>query len=78
MMLEFVRTLYQRNKTSHFCTLRSDMLMTFHDCKRQDIYKQDPCHDFAFYIQYAGYNHRGYLWNPWYCPDEVNFCLPFF
>ncbi|KAL5248257.1 hypothetical protein ACHWQZ_G017439 [Mnemiopsis leidyi] len=53
MMLIFVRTLYQRNKTSHFCTLRSDMLMSFHDCKIQDIYKQDPCHDFAFYIQYA-------------------------
>ena len=27
--------------------------MTFHDHKHQDIYKQDPCHDFAFYIQFA-------------------------
>ena len=27
--------------------------MSFHDYKIQDVYKQDPCHDFAFYIQYA-------------------------
>lgn len=53
MMMMFVKTLYQRNKTAHFCTLRSDMLMSFHDNKVQEIYKQDPCHDFAFYIQYA-------------------------
>lgn len=53
MMLKFVRTLYLKNKTPHFCTLRADLLMSFHDSRQQGIYKEDPCHDFAFYIHYA-------------------------
>lgn len=48
MILQFLRTLFLRTHNSHYCTLRSELLMSFHDKDVSDILSIDSCHKFAW------------------------------
>ncbi|OXU31236.1 hypothetical protein TSAR_014770 [Trichomalopsis sarcophagae] len=48
MVLQFLRTLFLRTKNVHYCTLRAELLMAFHDLEVQDIISVDPCHKFTW------------------------------
>lgn len=46
-LLQFLRTLYLRTQISHYCTLRSDLLMSLHDMESA-ICSTDRCYKFAW------------------------------
>merc|ERR1719361_1693335 len=48
MTLQFLRTLFLRTRSVHYCTLRSELLMALHDREVQDIIGVDPCHKFTW------------------------------
>lgn len=48
MVLQFLRTLFLRTRNVHYCTLRAELLMTFHDMKVTDIFQEDPCYKFTW------------------------------
>lgn len=48
MVLQFLRTLFLRTRTVHYCTLRAELLMALHDLEVQDIISVDPCHKFTW------------------------------
>ncbi|XP_003741538.1 negative elongation factor B [Galendromus occidentalis] len=48
MVLQFLRTLFIKTKSVHYCTLRVELLMALHDGDIQDITQIDSCHKFAW------------------------------
>ena len=48
MVLQFLRTLFLRTRNVHYCTLRAELLMAFHDMKITDIFQEDPCYKFTW------------------------------
>lgn len=46
-LVQFLKTLYLRTHISHYCTLRSDIIMSLHE-KDSSIRSSDPCHKFAW------------------------------
>jgi len=46
-LLQFLRTLYLRTNTSHYCTLRADIVMCLHDTD-SPICGSDRCYKFAW------------------------------
>lgn len=46
-LLQFLRTLYLRTQTSHYCTLRADIVMCLHDSENP-ICSTDHCYKFAW------------------------------
>ncbi len=46
-LLQFLRTLYLRTNTSHYCTLRADIVMCLHDME-SSICLSDRCYKFAW------------------------------
>ena len=46
-LLQFLRTLYLRTHTSHYCTLRADLVMSLHDAE-SPICSSDRCYKFAW------------------------------
>lgn len=46
-LLQFLRTLFLRTQTSHYCTLRADMVMCLHDTG-SSICSSDRCYKFAW------------------------------
>lgn len=48
MVLQFIRTLFLRMTNRLYCTLRSELLMSFHDKEVTEILSIDPCHKFAW------------------------------
>ena len=47
ILLQFLRTLYLRTNTSHYCTLRADIVMCLHDAE-SPICASDRCYKFAW------------------------------
>ncbi|XP_066919787.1 negative elongation factor B-like [Clytia hemisphaerica] len=50
LVLQFLRTLYLRTKEEHYCSLRGELLMAFHDADIKEIRQVDPCHKFAWLL----------------------------
>jgi len=50
LVLQFLRTLFLRTKEEHYCSLRGELLMAFHDADIKDIRQVDPCHKFAWLL----------------------------
>lgn len=48
MVLQFLRTLFRRARSVHYCTLRAELLMALHDLEVQEITTVDPCHKFTW------------------------------
>ena len=48
MVLQFLRTLFLRSRTVHYCTLRAELLMALHDMEVHEICTEDPCHKFTW------------------------------
>ncbi|XP_038063635.1 negative elongation factor B-like [Patiria miniata] len=48
MVLQFLRTLFLRTRTVHYCTLRAELLMVLHDMEVHEICTEDPCHKFTW------------------------------
>jgi len=48
LVLQFLRTLFLRTKEEHYCSLRSELLMAFHDADVKEIRLVDPCHKFTW------------------------------
>ncbi|XP_065067620.1 negative elongation factor B-like [Rhopilema esculentum] len=48
LLLQFLRTLFLRTKEVHYCSLRAEILMAFHDADITEIRAVDPCHKFAW------------------------------
>lgn len=46
--LQFLREIYLDTKSSHLCSLRSELLMALHDADVQELINLDPCHKFAW------------------------------
>eukprot|EP00731_Ephydatia_muelleri_P024908 Em0016g1179a len=46
-LVQFLRTLYLRTHISHYCTLRSEIIMSLHE-RESNIRSADPCHKFAW------------------------------
>ena len=46
--LQHLRVKYIKTKHVGFCALRSDLVMALHDADVAVIYRQDPCHKFAW------------------------------
>ena len=46
-LLQFLRTLFLRTQTSHYCTLRADIVMCLHDSENP-ICSSDRCYKFAW------------------------------
>ena len=46
-LLQFLRTLFLRTQTSHYCTLRADIVMCLHDSE-SSICSSDRCYKFAW------------------------------
>ena len=50
LVLQFLRTLFLRTKEEHYCSLRGELLMAFHDADIKEIRQVDPCHKFAWLL----------------------------
>jgi len=48
LVLQFLRTLFLRTKEEHYCSLRDELLMAFHDADIKEIRQVDPCHKFCW------------------------------
>ncbi|XP_002167771.3 negative elongation factor B [Hydra vulgaris] len=48
LVLQFLRTLFLRTKEENYCSLRSELLMAFHDADIKEIHQVDPCHKFTW------------------------------
>jgi len=48
LLLQFLRTLFLRTRETHYCSLRAEILMAFHDADISEIRSVDPCHKFAW------------------------------
>ena len=48
VILQFLRTLFLRTKNDHYCTLRTELLMNFHDEEKKQITNVDPCYRFTW------------------------------
>ena len=48
LVLQFLRTLFLRTKEENYCSLRSELLMAFHDADIKEIRQVDPCHKFTW------------------------------
>jgi len=48
LVLQFLRTLFLRTKEEHYCSLRGELLMAFHDADVKEIRQVDPCHKFTW------------------------------
>ena len=48
LVLQFLRTLFIRTKEEHYCSLRGELLMAFHDADVKEIRQVDPCHKFTW------------------------------
>ena len=50
MVLQFLRELFLRTRESHYCTLRSELLMALHDedHETQEVVSLDHCHKFTW------------------------------
>lgn len=48
LVLQFLRTLYLRTKEEHYCSLRGELLMAFHDADIKEVRQVDPCHKFTW------------------------------
>eukprot|EP01137_Pigoraptor_chileana_P007890 Opistho-2@3627 len=46
--LNVLRSIFARKGVSAYCSLRSELLMAFHDAGVQEIYSFDPCHAFTW------------------------------
>lgn len=50
LVLQFLRTLFLRTREEHYCSLRGELLMAFHDADIKEIRQVDPCHKFAWLL----------------------------
>lgn len=48
LVLQFLRTLFLRTKQEHYCSLRAELLMAFHDADVKEVRQVDPCHKFTW------------------------------
>ena len=48
LVLQFLRTLFLRTREEHYCSLRDELLMAFHDADIKEIRQVDPCHKFCW------------------------------
>ncbi|ESN96950.1 hypothetical protein HELRODRAFT_193409 [Helobdella robusta] len=48
MILQFLRTIFLRTQNVHYCTFRSELLMSLHDREVSEILADDPCHKFTW------------------------------
>ena len=47
-LVEFLRELFVKSRTEHYCTLRSEVLMALHDGEVSAICMHEPCHKFVW------------------------------
>ncbi|XP_078490681.1 negative elongation factor B [Ciona intestinalis] len=48
MVLQFLRTLFLKTHNVHYCSLRSEMLMSLHDLEVTEVCTVDPCYKFTW------------------------------